>query len=346
MTRTGRSQFVELFLFRARTLSRDVGTLVWSFLVPAVLTGVLAFAFRPTSPVPTAVGVLAGEGAEALVKKLNTVPELTAVVISEPEGRLLLSRGRLSALVGPGSPHRLIFDPTQESARAARFQVLLGLEEEDHGSVGPRATDETIDLPGARYVDFLLPGIIGMQLMMTTSFMVGGHLATMRTTMLLKRLAASPVSPPLYYLALGAVRLVFSFLETIYFTAIGVVAFGLPMPTHPMSLLAFGAISSLSWTMVFVVLGLRARSPEGYNGISSLITTIMIFASGVFFPAERFPEMLQPFLGLLPLTALNSGLRMLMLDGASLLELGPQILVLLAWTVIPLLLPRRAMAWT
>ena len=112
------------------------------------------------------------------------------------------------------------------------------------------------------------------------------------------------------------------------------------------SLLAFGAISSLSWTMVFVVLGLRARSPEGYNGISSLITTIMIFASGVFFPAERFPEMLQPFLGLLPLTALNSGLRMLMLDGASLLELGPQILVLLAWTVIPLLLPRRAMAWT
>lgn len=340
-----RRQLWSLIVFRWRTVSRDPGTLVWSFVVPAVITSILAFAFRPTEQPPTEVGVLQGDGAELLSAKLSRVPNLNVRVVDEPSGRHLLARGKLKALVSADSEHRLIIDHTQEGSRAAKFQIEMGLANQEGATIGPRTTEQPVSEPGARYVDFLIPGIIGMQLMMTTSFMVGGHLAALRASQLLKRLAASPVSPMLYYVSLGVVRIGFGVVEAIYFTALGVLAFGLPIPEHPLSLLAFASISCLSWTMLFVVIGLRTKTLESYNGQSSLVTSGLIFASGVFFPSEKFPDAIQPLLHVLPLTALNQGLRALMFDDKSLLDLGPQLLVFLGWSALPLLLPRRAMRW-
>ena len=107
----------------------------------------------------------------------------------------------------------------------------------------------------------------------------------------------------------------------------------------------FGLAGSLSFSGLSLLVASRAQNAETASGLMNLVTMPMMILSGVFFSASNFPGWMQPLVRVLPLTALNDGLRAILNDGAALSALGPQLAVLAVWGLVPFVLALRIFRW-
>ena len=200
--------------------------------------------------------------------------------------------------------------------------------------------------PGARYVDFLVPGLLGMNLMGTGMWGIGFSLVVARNGNLLKRLVAAPVRK---WHLLGAQllsRLIFLVPEA---GALLLFACALRSACRCEVLSLLLAAVSLVGALAFSGLGLlvaaRPRTIEGVSGLMNLAMVPMWIFSGIFFSTERFPAAIQPFVQALPLTALNDALRGVMLQGTGLRPLLPEFAVLALWGTISFVLALKFFRW-
>ncbi len=200
--------------------------------------------------------------------------------------------------------------------------------------------------PGARYIDFLIPGLLGMNIMSGGMWGVGFVLVEMRTRKMLKRLAATPMRRADFFGAMMTSRMALVFGEMVLLLVFGWLVFGLLIRG---SLLAIAFLVLLG-ASVFSGLGLlvasRARKIETVSGLINLVMLPMFVFSGIFFSSERFPAVLQPFIKALPLTALNDSLRAVILEGASLGSQWARVAVMAAWGLVAFLIALRKFRWT
>ncbi len=336
----------QLVLMRLRMLMRQPEVLFWTFIFPLVTSLVLGLAFRNDTLGPVRVAVAEGPGAQALVERLRDVPELSAELASEASARRRLARGQLALVLLPGDVPEALVDPSQPEGRSARLLVsqALAVAVEAPPSTAFKATP--VSEPGNRYVDFLIPGLLGMSLMSNSLWVVAGSLVSMRGGRLLKRLAATPMRRTHFFLSFMLARSVFALVEVAFFCAFARWLFSVPMFGSYVTLTLVGLAGALCFSSVGVLVAMRARSEEAMGGLVNLVSLPMMFLSGVFFASDNFPAWLQPVIGFLPLTAINDSLRNIMLEGAGLASLGMPMLVLAAWTVLPLVLALRLFRWT
>lgn len=334
-------QFAQLVRYRLLRILRDREYLIWGFVFPTIMASVLALAFRPSPLEPVRVVVVEAAGADALEQRLRGASELVLERATEADALAKLARGTAGVVVRPGEPPTVLEAPAREDSRAGRLLVERAL------SGAPTAVLERreVEQPGARYVDFLIPGLLALTLMMNSLNQVGLSLAEMKRGKLLKRLAASPLSRAQFYLSLALARLVVALFECSFFLLLGRLAFGVPIQGSLVEIVAFALVASGSFAMISLVMGLLAKTFETYSGLNSLFTTPMVVASGVFFSSEKFPQLVQPLLKVLPLTALADGLRALILEGRPLTSLWFELAVLAVWGLVPYLLSLRALKW-
>ncbi|AKQ68471.1 ABC-type multidrug transport system, permease component [Myxococcus hansupus] len=335
----------QLMLMRLRMLLRQPEVLFWTFLFPLVTSVMLGLAFRNDTLGPVRVAVAEGPGAQALVEKLKDVPELSAGIESEAAARRRLARGQLALVLLPGETPEALVDPSQQDGRTARLLVARAL------AAAPPDADASlkstpVSEPGNRYIDFLIPGLLGLSLMSNSLWVVAGSLVSMRGGRLLKRLSATPMRRSHFFLSFMLARSVFALVEVLFFCAFARWLFGVPMFGSYATLTLVGLVGSLCFAALGVLVSIRARSEESMGGLVNLVSMPMMFLSGVFFASDNFPSWLQPVIALLPLTAVNDSLRAVMLDGAGLLSLATPMAVLAAWTVLPLVLALRLFRWT
>ena len=251
-------------------------------------------------------------------------------------------RGGHVDLLALGEAERpdLRLDPVRAEAELARLRVLAAT-----GELAPLEVDEVTD-NGSRYIDFLFPGLLGMNLMGTGLWAIGFAVADMRQRKVLKRLLVTPMRRSSFLGSFMLSRLLFLALEVALLTAFAIWALGVPLRS---SLLLFGGLCLLG-AAGFAGLGLlaasRVKTIEGASGMINLVMMPMWLGSGVFFPYERFPEVVQPLLRALPLTALNDALRAAMIDGAGITQVLPEVGILVAWTVLPFALALRLFRWS
>jgi ABC-type multidrug transport system permease subunit len=313
----------------------------WVFVFPLVLSAVLGFAFQGGEPAPSRVGLVGDPG--GWVTRLEADPRIGLErFATRAEAERRLAGGRIDALVLGVEPPELRLDPTRAEAEVARLRVLVALGEVDES----RLAIEPVTERGARYVDFLFPGLLGMNLMGTGLWSIGFAVADMRQKKVLKRFMVTPMRRSSFLLSLVGARLGYFAVELILLTAFGVWVLGVPMRT---SLLTFVAVSLLG-TIAFCSLGLfaasRTKTIEGISGLLNLVLVPMWLGSGVFFSYERFPEAIHPLLRALPLTSLNDALRAGMIDGAGLGEMLPELAMLTAWMVVPFVLALKVFRWS
>jgi len=198
---------------------------------------------------------------------------------------------------------------------------------------------------GSRYIDFLLPGLLGMNLMGTGMWGIGFTIVNQRSRGILKRLLATPMRRSDYLIAQILGRLVFLVVEVAVLVGFGRLAFGVPVRGSLASL----ATVSLAGAGAFAGLGLliasRARTVEGLSGLANFVMLPMWVLSGIFFSTERFPQVMQPVIQILPLTALIDALRDVMLEGAGLVRVAPDVITLVVWGGVAFALALWGFRW-
>ncbi len=339
----------QLFLFRMRSLWREPGTIFWVFAFPLLTSLVLGLAFRNQTPEELAVVVADGPDADALAARLDAVDGLVATRLGEAGARDALRRGKAVLVLRPGAgseASELVVDPQRPEARTARLLVVDALERrggrEDRVAVRVAEVTE----PGSRYIDFLVPGLLGFGLMSSSVWGLGWALVQMRGGKLLKRLVATPMQRSHFLLSFMLSRSVLALAEILFYVGFAWALFDMPVRGSLLALVAFGLLGSASFGGLTLLVTSRATTPEMANGLMNLITLPMMILSGVFFASSRFPDWMQPLVQALPLTALNDGLRGLMTEGVSVLALGRQLAVLCVWGFVPFALAVRYFRWT
>ncbi len=340
------SPIVQLVLSRLRESLREPETIFWTFLFPPLLAAALGIAFRGQGPDPAAVVVVDGPEAATTAEALRKDPLLRVEVLDRDAAEQRLRSGQAAIAVVPGATVVYRFDPSRSEANMARAMVDAALQRAKGRTDPVRTSDDHVEQPGARYIDFLIPGLLGMNLMGAGLWGMGWTIVEARTRRLLKRLLATPMRRRDFLLAQILSRLVYLPFEVVILLGLAALLFGVGIAGGMLDLAVVVLVGALSFAGLGTLLASRARTTETINGLINLCTLPMFLLSGVFFSSSRFPDVMQPLIHVLPLTALIDALRAVMNEGVSILALGPELLVLVAWGLLSFVLAVRLFRWT
>jgi ABC-type multidrug transport system permease subunit len=316
-----------------REFLREPEAVFWVFVFPVLLALALGLAFSRRSPDAVRVAVEQGPGSEELEAMLRDASDIEVRALGAPEARNQLSTGRVALVARAGDTLEFRFDPSRSEGRLARLVVEGAVQE----AAGRRDVWEIREIPvtdvGSRYIDFLIPGLIGMNIMGNSLWGIGFRIVRKRSDHLMKRLIASPMRKSHYLLSHGLSRLFFLWFEVGVILAFGYFAFGVPIRGSLLGLAAVALLGAMSFSGIGLLVASRAKTIEGVSGLMNLVMIPMWICSGVFFAYSNFPEVVQPVIAALPLTALNDALRAVMLEGAPLVSIAGLLAIVTVWGV-------------
>jgi ABC-2 type transport system permease protein len=338
---------VELTLMRLREMGREPGVLFWAFGFPVLLSLALGIAFRARGPDPVVVAALPGISAQvhhALAEAKLQVKDLDAATAATE-----LRAGRVSlVLLPPGGPDQALgyrFDPSRAEARTARTTVNEVLQRAAGQTEPQRVRDEEVHEVGSRYIDFLIPGLIAMNLMSGSMWGVAWVVVNMRVRKLLKRFLAAPMRRRDLMISLGLARLLVIPAELLVILAFSRLFFGVQVVGSYLALVTVALVGSASFAAIAIAVASRAQNTETVSGLMNLVMLPMFITSGVFFASSNFPDVVQPLIRLLPLTAMCDGLRTVMVDGAGMVGVLPSLVILAGWGVPAFVFGLRYFRW-
>jgi len=340
------SPLFELTKARFLEFVREPEALFWVFVFPVFMALALGYAFREKPPEPVAVGVIGKTQTDVVSRALaGAVLVKLRSFSSVEEGRSALATGKIALLIENGAPLVYWYDPSRPESRIARFEVNDAVQKASGRYDPTPVRDRLVRDRGSRYIDFLLPGLIGLNLLSTSVWGIGYSIVNARIRKTLKLMTATPMRKSHFLLAQMLSRVVFLLLEAAFILAFGVLVFHVPVRGSPTALALLCLFSGVSFGGLGLLCGSRVKTLEGVNGLINLILVPMWLFSGVFFSSERFPKFLQPAIEALPLTAANEALRAVMLEGRGLATLPLQLAILSAWGLVTYVLALKIFRW-
>jgi ABC transporter DrrB family efflux protein len=321
----------QLTLSRIREFLREPEAVFWVFGFPVIMTLALGIAFRSRTDDPVRVAVEAGEGAAALRASLQSAGGFIVSDVPDAGVERALRDGLVQVVVAPGVPPTYRFDPARAESQVARLAVDRALQRAAGRADAFTPREDAVRAAGSRYIDWLVPGLLGMNIMSTGLWSTSFAIVTARTRKLLKRFAATPMPRSAYLLAILLARLVFLAAEGTVLIAFAYFAFGVDVHGGLAALAVVSLVGALTFGGIALLVASRAKTVEGVSGLLNLVMLPMWVFSGVFFSSSNFPDVMQPFVQALPLTALNDALRGVMNDGQGLAALWRDLALLGVW---------------
>jgi ABC-type multidrug transport system permease subunit len=336
--------FYQLLLTRLREFYREPEVLFWVYGFPLLLAVGLGIAFWNRKPEPTLVDVQAGPGDEKLAEQLRA-QKMDVEIKDEEQCQRRRLTGKTMLYVVPldGGGFKYVYDETQPESRSAYFQVDAALLRAQEAGWNPE--ENPTPEPGNRYIDFLLPGLLGMNLMGGGLWGVGFVIVDMRVRKLLKRLLATPMKRSHFLLSILAGRMLMMLPEMLLLVLAGYYGFGVPIRGDPWTLALFVFLGAAAFSGIGLFLASRTDKTETISGLINLVMLPMWLLSGTFFSSRRFPDVVQPIIQALPLTQLNNALREIMLEGATLSEVAGRGVILGSWALVCFLLGLLCFRW-
>jgi ABC-2 type transport system permease protein len=322
---------------------REPEALFWVFVFPILLAAGLGIAFRNRPADVLRIAAVTPELAQSLrQEKLLEVQQLDPEAAQEA-----LRTGKVALLAVPGSNRTVEYryDDTNPEGRDARMLADRAIQNAAGRADPVTTSDQLMRETGSRYIDFLIPGLLGMNLMGSAIWSMGFAIVDARRKKLLKRLVASPMPRPYYLLSFLLSRILMLVVEVGVLVGFGALLFHVPLRGSLLDLAVVCLLASLSFSALGLLLASRARTIEAASGLMNVVMMPMWIASGVFFSSQKFPDMMQPVIKILPLTAVIDALRANMLQGASLSRLAPQVGIISFWLVICFALALKLFRW-
>jgi ABC-2 type transport system permease protein len=335
----------ELMLLRVRSFMREPEALFWTFAFPVLMAVGLGVAFREAPVEPVKVGVERGTVAERHLPALKASKEVDVQVLDSAAADRALRKGDVAVVLTGRDALVYRFDPAREESRAARL-VADAAVQRGAGAPRPVVTREDRERqPGGRYIDWVVPGLIGLNLMSTGMWGIGFGLVQMRQKKQLKRLVSTPMRKRDFLLAQVLARLTFIAFEVPPIVLFAWIAFGVKVRGSFLSLALLVVLGAMTFAGMGLLAASRARTIEGASGIINVMMLPMFVLSGVFFSATRYPAAVQPLIQALPLTALNDAFRAVYNDGLPISAWGHEALILAAWMFATFFLALRLFRW-
>lgn len=342
------SSLAQLTLVRYREFLREPEAVFWVFVFPVLLAAGLGIAFRNRPADRQHVAVLSSApGAAPLAAALRSDSTLTVDVLDDSAATRALGTGDIALLVVPNGNGSVSYryDDTRPEARAARLVADAAVQRAAGRRDPVAASDQHVRERGSRYIDFVIPGLLGMNLMGSGIWGIGFAIVDARKKKLLKRLIATPMRKPEYLASFLLSRLTMLCFEVVTLLGFGALIFGVPLRGSFIELALICLVASLTFGAMGLLVASRARTVEGASGLMNLVMLPMWVFSGVFFSASNFPRTMQPFIQALPLTAVNNALRANMLQGAPLGHVAGELGIALAWLVVSFLVSLKLFRW-
>jgi ABC-2 type transport system permease protein len=336
---------IELTVARFREFLREPEALFWAFAFPIIMTCALGVAFRAGSDATTLVGVADGPAGDATARALDQTGQFTVRRVAPEDVDRVIRDGRVPVVVIAGDPPMYRFDRARAESHAARLLVDAALQRAAGRRDAFQATESAVDAAGSRYIDWLVPGLIGMNVMSTGLWSVGFSIAQARMRKLLKRLVATPMSRAHYLGSHLLNRLLFLTVETTILVVFARWAFDVHVRGSHVALAVITLVGALCFGAMALLVSSRARTIEAISGLLNVVMLPMWVLSGVFFASSNFPDVMQPFIQALPLTALNNALRAVVNDGSSITALGRELGTLLAWAMGSFVIALKLFRW-
>jgi ABC-type polysaccharide/polyol phosphate export permease len=339
----GLHSLVQLTLVRIREFTREPEAVFWAIFFPVLITTALGIAFSGGSAEVVSVVT----SSPAIAQALEEEPGIAVQQLDDDDARSALQTGRavLYAATGPDGSVVFRYDDTNPEGRTARMLADRAVQRAA-GRQDPTAVeDDLVREPGSRYVDFVVPGLVGLGIMSNALWGLGFSIVDARRRKLTKRLIATPMSRTHYLLSYLLWRMLILVVEVGIPIGFGALAFGVPIRGRLLDLVIVCVLSSLSFSALALLVAARPRTIEAVSGLMNLVQVPMWILSGVFFSSQRFPDVVQPLIQLLPLTAVIDALRAHMLQGAGLAELAPQLATLTGWLVVCFVVALKLFRW-
>jgi ABC-2 type transport system permease protein len=359
------SPLFQLYLVRLRDFYRQPARVFWVYGFPTLLAIALGFAFQNRPPAPLLVDLVESPGAAQIKAHLEqhnaalarekqeakprlNIPSVEIHEVPAQEAIKRLNTGKTPLVIEPlGSESWTYrYDPTRPDASAARQTVDDILQQAAHRT-NPRHTEDVyVSEPGSRYIDFLIPGLIGLNAMGGGLWGIGFLLVNFRIAKLLKRFVATPMPRRDFLLALLGARLTFVIPDLSVLLLLGTLMFHMPIRGSLALVIGIDMLGALAFAGIGLLVACRARTTETVSGLMNLVMLPMWLFSGVFFSSDRFPDTAQPFIQALPLTQLVSAMRRVLLEGAGLFDVSTAVLILATWAIVTFALALRFFRWT
>lgn len=341
------SPLKELIFARMREFVREPGYVFWVFGFPILMAVGLGLAFRAKTPEPPRIAVTEEVGNEAALA-LSKSSRLQVARLSRVAAARELARTKVDLVVdepAPGDPLVFRFDTGQEKSLLARVVAEDVLERAAGRRDLLQLDEQPVSKKGSRYIDFLLPGLLGLNLMGSSMWGIGFNLVLARKRKLLRRYAVTPMRRSHFLLSYFFSRSAFLVAELAVLIGFGRIVFGTEIQGSLGGLLVTAAFGAAAFAGIGLLVGARLSSTEVASGWMNFVQLPMWLLSGSFFSYERFPEWLQLPIRLLPLTAVNDALRSVYNEAGSLSALGFELAVLAAWSMLGFAVALRAFRW-
>ena len=344
------SGYRHLLWVRLLELKREPEIVFWVFIFPLLLSLGLGIAFRNKPVASTNVAVVAGTETEKTAALLGDAKQtgFHASILDREAALKAFRLGKFDVVIEPNAngSYTYYYDPARPESVLSRSEVDTALEAAAGRKDVLATANHPSSEPGSRYIDFLIPGLIGMGLMNSGMWGIGFSLVDLRQRKLLKRYVATPMRRSDFLLAVASSRLILMVIEVGLMLLFGLLVFKMPVAGSVLTVILLGAIGAVAFGGVGLLTASRAQKIESVSGLINLVMMPMWIFSGVFFSYEHFPAITLPFIRALPLTALNDALRATILEGASLASQSGRLLILALWGGISFVLALRWFRWT
>ncbi len=338
----------QLTLVRFREFYREPEAVFWTFAFPVILALGLGIAFRNKPADVIAIAVVRGTPrSDSLYARLARAPGLKVELLEAAAAAQSLRTGDVALVVVPntldGVEYR--FDDTRPEGRTARFLTDDALQRAAGRRDPVGVSERRVREKGSRYIDFVIPGLLGMNIMGGGIWGLGFAIVEARRRNLLKRLVSTPMRRTQYLASFLFSRFAFLILELAVVVGCARLLFGVPVRGSVLQLLAVAVLAALAFGGLGLLIASRARTMEGVSGLMNMAMLPMWVLSGVFFSSSNFPKVAQPFIQALPLTATINALRATMLQGAGWAAVAPSLAIVAAWLVVTFSLALRLFRW-
>lgn len=329
-----------LFVARNLEFMRDRAALAWSVLLPILIIFVFAFAFTEENPEKFKVGLVADTALPATAEQFRATRYIKFIEFDQVEPNLRkIERHQVDLLfdvdnnrywINRTSPNGYIVEKLLIAAYAGSTDV-------------PRKT--LVEGDEVRYIDWVIPGVIGMNIMWGALFGIGYVIVRYRKFGVLKRLSATPVTAMEFLSAQILSRLwLLVIVNLVIYVGMDLFV-DFRMHGSYFNLLLVFVLGSVNLICCGLVVAARISSEEVANGVLNLFSWPMMFLSGVWFSLEGAHPLMQKFALLLPLTHVTAAAREIMIDGAGIIDIADHLLALGVSSVILLWIGARIFRW-
>ena len=278
-------------------------------------------------------------------EKLGNV-SLTFIETSWLNALTMLKKGKVSMIIEDrGTEIKYHFDPANDEAKTT-YQIVFGLSQNGPAFYSSNQSSiEPFTIKGTRYVDFLIPGLLAMGIMMACSWGISYTIIDRRSKKLLRRMVATPMKKSNFLLALITARFSMNVVEAVLLFTFSWLYFGTKIQGSLPALIILFLAGNIAFSGISVLISSHTSNPEVGNGIINAVVTPMMVVSGVFFSYHNFPDWTIPFIRYLPLTMIADSFRSIFNEGAVFIDVWREALVLTSIGTLSFILGLKIFKW-